>query len=321
MREAKVSPSIAYHLRELEAAHDPAARAYCMPEFLPADRAILDVGCGIGQTFVGAGLGQDRLLIGLDLDTECLEFGRARFPHIQFVHGAAERLPFPDQSFDMVVSRVTLPMTDIPRSLSEIGRVLKSGGRAWLTVHSFSKAKKEMKDAVRRRSVKDVLFRCYVIANGLWFHFFGRLFHCPFKTSRIESFQTRRSMQRCMREAGFTDVRVEHGRHFLCTASKKGSAAAESLPASVSLSEPEYGNAPIPHRYHDLSLVVGVDQPDEVAEDDAVSVAQPRARQHDRSESRISEMDRHAARDQLRRAGRECERSVDAGAQVEPCGA
>src|SRR5262245_51853013 len=37
--------------------------------------------------------------------------------------------------------------------------------------------------------------------------------------------------------------------------------------------------AAVPHRHHDLSLVVGIDQADEVAEHDAVLVAQTRARQ------------------------------------------
>src|SRR4051794_20388322 len=165
-----------------------------MPQFSPADRAILDIGCGIGQTFVAAGLGQDRLLVGLDLDTECLRWGRSRFPHIAFIRGAAERLPFPDQSFDLVVSRVVLPYTDIPRSLREIERVLKRGGRVWFTLHSISREMKEVKDALRKRSIKDVVFRGYVIANGLWLHFFGRALRCPFKRSRIETFQTRRSM-------------------------------------------------------------------------------------------------------------------------------
>ena len=196
-----------------------------MPQFSPADRAILDIGCGIGQTFVAAGLGQDRRLVGLDIDTECLRWARSRFPHIEFIHGNAERLPFPDQSFDLVVSRVTLPYTDIPRSLREIERVLKSGGRAWLTLHSVSKAMKQMKQALRERSIKAVLFQCYVIANGLAFHFFGRLFRFPFNRSRLESFQTERPMRRCLREAGLTDIRVERGRHFVFTASKKGSAA------------------------------------------------------------------------------------------------
>ena len=236
--EERVSSGIAYHLGELKVARNPAAPAHCMPQFSPADRAILDIGCGIGQTFVAAGLGPDRRLVGLDMDLECLSWGRSRYPHIEFVHAAAERLPFPDQSFDLVVSRVTLPLTDIPRSLREIEQVLKSGGRLWFTLHPLSKAIKEMKIALRKRSIKDVLFRGYVIANGLWFHFLGRQFRCPFKRSRIESFQTERSIRRCMREAGFTDVRLERGRHFVCTASKKPSAAAQSssagaLPASL----------------------------------------------------------------------------------------
>lgn len=190
-----------------------------MPEFSQADQAILDIGCGIGQTFVGASLGDDRLLVGLDIDIESLSWGSREFPHIKFVHGIAERLPFPDKSFDLVISRVSLPYTDIPRSLAEIERVLKENGRVWFTLHSFSKAIEELRDAIRNFAIKEILNRCYVIANGLCFHFFGYQFRFPFD-KRTESFQTESAMRKCLRRAGFTDICLKRGRHFVCTASK-----------------------------------------------------------------------------------------------------
>ena len=61
----------------------------------------------------------------------------------------------------------------------------------------------------------------------------------------------------------------------------------------------ERGLAAVPHRDEDLPLVVGVDQADQVAEHDAVLGAQARARQHDRREARVAEMDRDARGHQL----------------------
>ena len=61
--------------------------------------------------------------------------------------------------------------------------------------------------------------------------------------------------------------------------------------------------AAVPDRDHDLPLVVRVDQADEVAEHDAVLVAEARARQDQRGEARIGEVDRDAGRDQLAVAG------------------
>jgi ubiquinone/menaquinone biosynthesis C-methylase UbiE len=190
-----------------------------MPEFLETDRAILDIGCGIGQTFIGARLGADRLLVGLDIDTESLDWGRRQFGHIQFINGIAERLPFPDRSFDLVISRVSLPYTNIPQSLAEIERVLKANGRVWFTLHPLAKSIGELKQALRALSIKDALYFCYVIANGIGFHFLGSQFGFPF-THRTESFQTESAIRRSMLRAGFTDIGLKRGRHFVCTACK-----------------------------------------------------------------------------------------------------
>ena len=190
-----------------------------MPEFSQTDRAILDIGCGIGQTFIAARLEDDRILVGLDIDTESLSWGARQFEHIQFVNGIAERLPFPDKSFDLVVSRVSLPYTNIPQSLAEIERVLKDQGRVWFTLHPLSKSIGELEQAVRDRAIKDVVFFCYVIAHGIFFHFFGRQFGFPF-SNRTESFQTESSMRKCVQRAGFTDIQFRRGRHFVCTATK-----------------------------------------------------------------------------------------------------
>ena len=76
--------------------------------------------------------------------------------------------------------------------------------------------------------------------------------------------------------------------------------------------------AAVPARHHHLPLVVGVDQPDEVAEHDAVLVAEPGARQQHGREPGVVEVDRDAGRHELGLPGLEHERRVEAGAQVQP---
>ena len=75
--------------------------------------------------------------------------------------------------------------------------------------------------------------------------------------------------------------------------------------------------AAIPARHHELSLVVRIDEPDEVAEHDAVLVTQTRARQDHRGEPGIVEVDREAGRNELGTACGEQQRRIEAGAQVE----
>ena len=79
--------------------------------------------------------------------------------------------------------------------------------------------------------------------------------------------------------------------------------------------------AAVPHRHHHLPLVVRVDQPDEVAEHDAVLVPESRARQQHGREPRVAEVDRDAGRHELVSPGSSIERRVDAGAKVEARGA
>jgi SAM-dependent methyltransferase len=213
------SSQIAYHLRELEIAKNPDSVHYSMPEIGPDDRAVLDIGCGIGQTFLASHPPPGALLVGIDIDRESLVYGKGNAPHIEFVHATAERLPFRSQLFDLVISRVSLPYTNIPRSLAEVERVLKTNGRIWITLHPFSMVRQDLARAVRAFDVRDLIHCGYVVANGVSLHVTGRQF--PFVNSRFESFQTTGGIRRAVTRAGFRDVWVgSRHHHFVCTARK-----------------------------------------------------------------------------------------------------
>src|SRR5690606_28239464 len=79
----------------------------------------------------------------------------------------------------------------------------------------------------------------------------------------------------------------------------------------------EGGVAAVPDRYHQLALVVRIDQADEVPEDEAMLVAEAGARQYQRGEARIADVDRDAGRHQCARPRGERQRLVEAGAKVE----
>jgi len=211
-------PDIAYHLRELEIAHDTTNTYHAMPEFLETDQAILDVGCGIGQTFVASQRIYGKFLVGLDIDLKCLNYGNRHFAYIAYVNGTAECLPFRAGLFDLVISRVSLPYTNIQQSLSDANRVLKNNGRVWFTLHPFSMTMKHLIRSLLKFEFKDVIYRSYVLLNGIVFHCCGKQF--PFilgKRNRYESFQTTSRMYRAMKSAGFKDIYVgTKGRHFVC---------------------------------------------------------------------------------------------------------
>jgi ubiquinone/menaquinone biosynthesis C-methylase UbiE len=112
-------------------------RAAALARLHPGEQA-LDVGCGTGTLAldVARRVGKAGRVAGIDPAADQIARARAkaarrRLP-IDFQVGVIERLPFPDQTFDVVLS--TLMMHHLPGSLkqqglAEIARVLKPGGR------------------------------------------------------------------------------------------------------------------------------------------------------------------------------------------------
>lgn len=210
--------TIDYHLRELEVARDRDNPRHCIPDIAPHERDVLDIGCGIGQLFVALDrTGNDGLSAGVDLDQEALAYGAQAYPHLRLLRARAEALPFPADSFDLVVSRVCLPYTDLPRAIGEIARVARPGARVWFSLHPLAMTWRELAAAVRETRIKDVVYRSYILFNGVLFHCLGRIVPFP-GSGRRESFQTARGMRRLLAASGFEDVRITRDRHFVVQA-------------------------------------------------------------------------------------------------------
>lgn len=208
-----------YHLRELEIAQSPDDPRHVMPGILPRHRRILDIGCGAGQTLLASDLAPGVQAAGLDIDLEALLLGRELTQRVGFVAGQAEHLPFPDASFDLVLSRVTLPLTYLPAAVAEIGRVTAPGGDLWLVLHSLEKTMRDLRASLRRGHWKRAAYRSYVLGNGALLHATGRLLPSPLD-GHYESFQTNAAISRALRGAGFSNVTARNGRHYVVTASK-----------------------------------------------------------------------------------------------------
>ena len=106
----------------------------------------LDVAGGTGDLAVGLAkqVGRSGLVMLTDINAAMLEAGRDRLINAGLVGNVlcaqadAERLPFADESFDCVTIAFGLRnVTDKPRALASMRRVLKSGGQ--LLVLEFSK--------------------------------------------------------------------------------------------------------------------------------------------------------------------------------------
>ena len=89
---------------------------------------VLDIGGGAGAATARYGHGAKEIVI-VEPDARKIAFGRRRFPGITFHEAKAERLPFPDGSFERVVAVVSFHHVEDPDlALREVRRVLVPEG-------------------------------------------------------------------------------------------------------------------------------------------------------------------------------------------------
>src|ERR671935_2616522 len=112
------------------------ANPWQLGRLAPGER-VLDLGSGAGtDTLVAAQMvGEQGHVTGIDMTPEMLAKSRSAartmaVGNVEFVEGEAERLPFPDASFDVVISNGVIDLIpDKDAVFSEIFRVLAPGGR------------------------------------------------------------------------------------------------------------------------------------------------------------------------------------------------
>lgn len=98
-----------------------------------AGRTALDIGCGIGR-LTGVLSKRGAFVIGLDSSATMLSRAKANIPdtNVVFVKGDATDLPFPAQSFDIILAVFVLQHilddTAFSTALQEMVRVMKPGG-------------------------------------------------------------------------------------------------------------------------------------------------------------------------------------------------
>jgi arsenite methyltransferase len=112
------------------------ANPFSLGRLHPGER-VLDIGSGAGTDSLVAAqmVGDAGHVTGIDMTPEMLAKARAAAAelerkNVEFVECEAERLPFPDASFDVVISNGVIDLVpDKDAVFSEISRVLKPGGR------------------------------------------------------------------------------------------------------------------------------------------------------------------------------------------------
>ncbi len=105
---------------------------------------ILEVACGRGG-FVRELARSGARIAGCDFSFSALRVAKSKLSESglkklggQFVQGEAQRLPFADASFDVVISCETIEhVPDVQSTLNEMYRVARPGGRLFLTTPNY----------------------------------------------------------------------------------------------------------------------------------------------------------------------------------------
>ncbi len=107
------------------------------------EKKVLAVGCGKGELIVTFGL-EDIDICGVTPDRGEIEVAESWQSHYglenRAVEGRGEDLPFPDESFDLVIAHDVLEhVQDMEKTVSEMARVAKRGGHLYIRAPNYRK--------------------------------------------------------------------------------------------------------------------------------------------------------------------------------------
>lgn len=113
----------------------------CSRALARSPKNVLDVGCGEGR-FCRMLRQHGLNVTGIDPTHRLIAAARARDVDGTYLEASAEKLPFHDESFDLVVSYLTLiDIPDAQAAIHEMARVLKPGGALLIAnLNSFNTA-------------------------------------------------------------------------------------------------------------------------------------------------------------------------------------
>ena len=115
--------------------------------------SVLDIGCGTGQTAAFLAQRFQCQVTAVDNHPIMLKKARERFESIDspilVIEGDAQNLKLTDNSFDLIIAESVISFTTISKTLNELSRVLKSGGRLILIEMT---AEQSLSEEIRKKA-------------------------------------------------------------------------------------------------------------------------------------------------------------------------
>jgi len=178
----------------LSPVHFRASRLYwALKEIRNSKGKLLDVGCGGGDFLEALSLYRPKCkLFGIDLSKKAIDFAKKKDIKAEFMVADAQKLPFKDKSFDIVVCFDLLEHVKKPEKvLSEVNRVLRKGG----------------------------LFHAFVPTENNFFSFEGLLIKMGWKGKEIYGGHIHRfsfgELKKMFKKKGFEIKKVRWGDHLI----------------------------------------------------------------------------------------------------------
>jgi ubiquinone/menaquinone biosynthesis C-methylase UbiE len=129
-----------YERQKVPAIFAPMAEATLSAIAVPPGASVLDVACGTGAVAraVALRLVEPSIITGADLNAAMIEVALQNTPNDihkhNFVVASADAMPFDDSEFDLVFCQHGLQFfPDKPAALAEIRRVMRKGGKLFVT--------------------------------------------------------------------------------------------------------------------------------------------------------------------------------------------
>lgn len=138
---------------------------------IPAGAKVLELGCGTGSMWVNyLHLVADAELTLTDFSAGMLETARKNLPaqhNLSFQVVDIQDIPFPDDSFDVVIANMMLyHVPDLHRGLAEVRRVLKSGGSFYCATYGIHGIMEYVTDLLKGMDVTGSIGTTFTLQNG-----------------------------------------------------------------------------------------------------------------------------------------------------------
>ena len=158
---------------------------------------VLDAACGTGDLGIACAKEGGRV-VGLDFSERMLERARRKAPEVEWIRGDMLELPFEDGRFDAAtVGFGVRNVADLQRSIRELRRVLKPGGR--LAILEITQPRGPLRIFYSLWFDRIVPLLGKVLPGGAAY---------TYLPASVKRFPDAESLAALLREAGFADVSV-----------------------------------------------------------------------------------------------------------------